>query len=107
MTDQERLFFQLPDGRLLPLPFRHNNREFGLKGNFREFPAGGFLAFFDDDTRTGAMYYPAQQIWQLVQPYTREQFWHHCEWLVSLKPATDLLEGLAGALREGNKGACH
>ncbi|MCI4566382.1 hypothetical protein [Lysobacter sp. CFH 32150] len=79
MKQQERRYFDLPDGRKLPLPLLPNLDEFLLAGNFREFTEGRFWAFFDDDTRTGATYQWDHQLWHLHQPHTRESFWAYCE----------------------------
>lgn len=78
MSEQERRYFDLPDGRKLPLPHLPNFNEFLLPGNFIDHSDIGFLAFFDDDTRTGAMYFWRNQNWQMFQPVTRESFASLC-----------------------------
>ncbi len=74
-----RVFLVLPDRRKLPLPFNYRSEEFGLPGNMQSLAGGKLLAFYDDSTRTGAIYdgLGATPCWRLIQPTTRQIFFDH------------------------------
>ena len=98
MTDQERRYFTLPNGDRLPLPYLPNLAEFQLPGNFREYPQQEAYAFYDDDTRTGAIYRVEECAWRLVQPCTRQAFWEWVEANLRFAPFAYSIEQAARLL---------
>ena len=107
MTDQPRVYFTLPDGRRLSLPFLPNLAEFQLPGNFRAYPQQGAFALYDGDTRTGAVYLVDEQAWRLVQPVLREPFWEFVEAQLRLRPMLDEVHRVAALIHSTTGGAEH
>lgn len=95
MTDSQPIALRLRNGMYLPLPKLPDLREFALDGNCRKFTQ--FLAFHDDTTKTGALYYFATCAWHLHQPAERELFWQQCQLLDALTPAEEVAFGMTGA----------
>ena len=73
----ERIYFELPSGDRLPLPFfPWEPSEFSLPGNSKVLAGGRLIALYDETSRTGAVYFDAPPVpfWKIVQPCVREDF---------------------------------
>ena len=94
MTTHETPAIRLPNGRIVAMPLTPRWEEFALVGRAREYAAAGMWAFYDPETRTGAIYYLRHDAWQLQQPVQEENFWLHAEIL----SRAELGQGIADAL---------
>lgn len=79
MTENNEPAIRLPDGRVIRAPLAPDYCEFALPGNAKLFPGGGFWAFHDPQTDTGAIYYLQHGTWTINQPIRAPMFWLHCE----------------------------
>lgn len=94
MTNPDTPAIRLPSGAVLALPLPPMLQEFALPGNFRSYEAAGFLAFYDETTGTGAIYYLAHATWALQQPVLRDVFWLHCDVLTRVPDAAEIVRAL-------------
>lgn len=99
MTDRHPIAIRFHDGTYLPFPELPNFIEFALDGNCRKFSQ--FLAFHDDTTKTGALYYFATCVWHFHQPAERELFWQQCQLLDSLTPSQEVALALTATAMPG------
>ena len=78
----DRIYFTLPSGDRLPLPLvPWNPQEFSLPGNCIVFGDAKLVAFYDGESRTGAIFinHPSSPCWKLIQPCVRDEFFSHAE----------------------------
>lgn len=76
MSNQAPLSIRLADGRSFELPKPMNAGELCLPGNIYDVADANIVGFYDQESETGAIWYPVVRMWMLQQPLTRPAFEH-------------------------------